>query len=54
MKNETNHGTLCDYQTGEDIRPATREEHDASVVAAETDGGVGVIEVDGRSVYVRD
>lgn len=47
-----NYGSLRDYRTGEYIRPATAEERAASLEAAEHDGGCGVIEVDGRSVYV--
>jgi hypothetical protein len=42
---------LCDYQTGADIREATAAETQASIEAAEVDGGVGVIVVDGRSCY---
>ena len=42
------HGTLTDYRTGEDIRPATAEEAAASTAAGER----GVITVDGRSCYV--
>ena len=42
---------LTDYRTGEDIRTATSEEVEASKAAAETDGGAGVIEVDGRACY---
>lgn len=42
---------LHDYQTGQYLRPATAEELAASIAAAETDGGAGVIEVDGRTVY---
>ena len=54
-KNEidtTDYGTLCDYRTGEQIRPATAAELTASLDAARHDGGSGVIEVDGRSCYV--
>lgn len=46
---------LYDYQTGEYIRPATLVELTASMVAAESDGGAGVIHtirVNGRSCYV--
>ena len=43
---------LTDYRTGEDIRTATAEEVEASKAAAETDGGAGVILVDGRACYV--
>ena len=45
-------GTLCDYRTGDEIRPATEAEHQASVEAARFDGGRGVILVDGRRCYV--
>ena len=53
MSETTDHGTLYDYSTGEELRPATAEEQAASEQAAETDGGHGVIEVDGRSCYVQ-
>ena len=43
---------LHDYLTGDYIRPATKKEHIASIETAETDGGAGVINVDGRSCYV--
>lgn len=42
---------LYDYRTADYIRPATAAELAASIEAAETDGGAGVIEIDGRSVY---
>jgi hypothetical protein len=45
-------GDLYDYLTGTCIRPATQEEAQDSSLAAEADGGAGVIEVDGRSCYV--
>lgn len=45
---------LIDYRTGEYVREATDEELQASVAAAEQDGGSGVIDVDGRSCYVQD
>jgi len=48
------HGTLHDYDTAAAIRPATAEERAESVAAAETDGGAGVIRVDGRRCYVQD
>lgn len=48
------HGTLHDYQTGDCIRPATEHEAAASSVAADYDGGTGVIDVDGRSCYVQE
>ena len=48
----TEHGTLCDYQTGESIRPATADERAESIDAARHDGGAGVIEIDGRLCYV--
>lgn len=47
------HVHLYDYRTGEELRPATSAELEASIAAARTDGGHGVIEVDGRSCYVR-
>lgn len=50
MTNE--YGTLCDYQTGDSIRPATAEERAESIEAARYDGGAGVIEIDGRRCYV--
>ena len=43
---------LVNYQTGEDIRTATSEEMEAGKAAAETDGGAGVILVDGVPCYV--
>jgi len=46
MTTTTTHGTLTNYRTGEDIRPATAREQAASVEAAEHDGGAGVIEVE--------
>ena len=52
--NETNHGDLHDYATGSYIRPATADERAESLSAAESDGGAGVIDVDGRSCYVQD
>ena len=53
-KTKTTHGTLCNYRTGDEIRPATQDEQEASRAAAETDGGAGVIEVDGVFCYVED
>ena len=44
--------TLNNYKTGETIRAATIAEYEASKAAAETDGGAGVIVVDGVSCYV--
>jgi hypothetical protein len=44
--------TLHNYKTGAVIRTATTEEWAASMEAAKHDGGVGVIHVDGQSVYV--
>lgn len=48
------HGWLCDYRTSDRIRHATPAEHGASESQAHMDGGRGVIEVDGRSVYVEE
>ncbi len=50
----TDNGNLCDYNTGDTIRPATAEERAESLEAARYDGGAGVIEIDGRSCYVED
>ncbi len=48
-----NHGTLIDYRTGEDIRPATREERMDSLHATLEDGGRGAFETDdGLVCYV--
>lgn len=47
-------GTLCDYETGDALGPATADEHSASREAAEHDGGAGVIRVDGRRCYVQE
>jgi hypothetical protein len=47
---QTEHGTLTDYQTGDDIRPATAAER----VASDAAGPEGVILVNGRSCYVAD
>ena len=47
-------GELHNYTTGEFIRIATAGEQAASIAAAETDGGSGVIVVDGVSCYVED
>ena len=54
MTSETvDYGTLCDYMTGEELRPATKAELDASLSAAEEDGGRGVFADDeGRALYV--
>jgi hypothetical protein len=51
---DTNHGTLTNYRTNESIRPATKQERADSLDAAESDGGAGVIEVDGVRCYVED
>ena len=45
-------GTLMTYDTAEYIREATEEETIESVEAARTDGGAGVIVVDGERCYV--
>lgn len=45
-------GTLRAYDTAEYIREATEEETIESLEAARTDGGAGVITVDGRRCYV--
>lgn len=43
---------LNNYETGETIREATLEELLRSVESGQTDGGAGVIEVDGVRCYV--
>jgi hypothetical protein len=48
------YGELHDYTTGQHIRPATEDEQQDSREAAESDGGAGVIDVDGRRCYVED
>lgn len=42
----TQFGTLTNYRTGEAIRPATADEREESIAAAQHDGGAGVIEVE--------
>jgi hypothetical protein len=47
------HGTLIDYRTGDDIRPATRNERMDSLHATLEDGGRGAFETeDGLVCYV--
>jgi hypothetical protein len=46
--------SLHDYKSGEFLRFATLQELSASIEAAKTDGGAGVIVLDGRSVYVSE
>lgn len=43
--------SLIDYDTGETIRAATEDELAESIEASKTDGGAGVILVDGRRCY---
>jgi hypothetical protein len=50
-ENQADHGTLVDYWTGEDIRPATASERKASNLA---NASRCVILVNGRSCYVAD
>ena len=45
-------GDLYDYYTGEYMMEATSEECLASLAAAKIDGGVGAIDVEGRTCYV--
>lgn len=47
MKTDVNYGDLMDYYTGAYMRPATKEQRDASREAAKHDGGAGVILVSG-------
>ena len=49
-----NFGTLVNYETGADIRPATESQRDDSRHAAKVDGGAGVIRVDGVRVFVQE
>jgi hypothetical protein len=44
--------SLFNYDTGTYIRPATQAELEASREAAKSDGGAGVITVDGVRCYV--
>lgn len=43
---------IIGYDSGIILRDATDEEEEASIEAAKTDGGAGVIIVDDRSCYV--
>lgn len=54
MNTEISTATLINYKTGETIRPATAAELSASIEAAKTDGGAGVIVVDGVSCYAQE
>lgn len=51
--NNQNNGMLYILKTGKAIRPATETENNESVIAAETDGGIGAIVVDGVTCYVQ-
>lgn len=46
FKSKKSFGTLTNYKTGQDIRPATKAEATASKKAARGDGGAGIIIVD--------
>jgi len=50
----SNSADLIDYNTLEIIRTATADELRDSIEAAKTDGGAGVIDVDGRSCYAAE
>jgi len=52
-KKQTSYGSLHLYKTGEFLRPATKEESEASIEAAKADGGRGVFYVHGWSLYVQ-
>lgn len=57
MSDETSkstYGSLHDYQSGEFIRPATKEEREQSDREVAAGRHEGVIDVDGRSCYVQD
>ena len=44
---------LYDYETGRQLRAATAAELEASEEAAHSDGGCGVVKIDGRWCYVQ-
>lgn len=48
MTTSAEYGILTDYATGEEIRPATADEHARSLAAGET----GAFDLDGRVVFV--
>ena len=52
MNEEKNYGVLCDYQTGDDIRPATASELARSIAAEFLDAGLGLFEMGNHTVYV--
>lgn len=52
LTNLCNHGTLCDYKTGDVLRPATAEEKAESDAEVARGHHEGVIIVDGRLCYV--
>lgn len=43
---------VYDYESGNCLRRASKKEENLSKEAAKKDGGAGVIELDGRRVYV--
>jgi hypothetical protein len=45
---DNEYGTLTDYTTGEQIRPATADEHARSLAG----GDAGAFDLDGRAVFV--
>jgi len=54
ISSSSSSASLHDYKTGEFIRFATLAELSASIEAGQSDGGRGVISVDGRSCYVSE
>jgi hypothetical protein len=50
----SNYGNLYLLQGGELLRPATETESKESRAAADRDGGVGAIVIDGRTCYVQE
>jgi hypothetical protein len=54
MSKIENNGTLNNLRTGDVIRLATADEAKASREAAERDGGVGAIVVEGVTCYVSE
>jgi len=54
MKRRIKMASLMNIDTNEEVREATDEELADSLDAAEHDGGVGAIDVDGTTCYVAD
>ena len=56
MQNNETYGVLTDYKTGQEIRPATREEQrrtEEKLASGDSDACTGAwLDDDGRAVYV--